>query len=101
VRRLQLESDEFDKRFVVRAKDRRSAVMLLDPGMMRWLLDCDHVSFVMVGDRVLASINRATEPSHNPSEPVEFELLFKFWDGFLARVPPILRSEYPAVQSQP
>jgi hypothetical protein len=98
---LELESDEFDKHFVVRAKDRRSGVMLLDPGMMRWLLDCDHVSFVMMGDRVLASINRATEPSHDPSEPVEFELLFKFYDGFLARVPPIVRSEYAAAQSQP
>jgi hypothetical protein len=98
---LELESDEFDKRFVVRAKDRRSAVMLLDPGMMQWLLDCDHVSFVMVGDRVLASINRATEPSHNPSEPVELELLFKFYDGFLARVPAILPGEYPAVRVGP
>ncbi len=98
---LELESDEFDKRFVVRAKDRRSAVMLLEPGMMQWLLDCDHVSFVMIGDRALASINRATEPSHNPSEPVEFELLFKFYDGFLTRVPAILRSEYAAAQSQP
>jgi hypothetical protein len=96
---LELESDEFDKRFVVRAKDRRSAVMLLDPGMMQWLLDCDQVSFVMIADRVLASVNRATEPSHNPSEPVEFELLFKFWDGFVARLPTILRSEYPAVQT--
>ena len=96
---LELESDEFDKRFVVRAKDRRSGVMLLDPGMMQLLLDCDHVSFVMIGDRVLASINRASEPSHNPSEPVEFELLFKFYDGFLARLPSILRSEYAAVQA--
>jgi hypothetical protein len=98
---LELESDEFDKRFVVRAKDRRSAVMLLDPGMMQWLLDCDHVSFVMIGERVLASINRATEPSHNPSEPVEFELLFKFYDGFMARLPAILRSEYATVDSPP
>jgi len=98
---LELESGEFDKRFVVRAKDRRSGVMLLDTGMMQWLIDCDHVSFVMIGDRVLASINRATEPSHNPSEPVEFELLFKFYDGFPARVPSILRSEYPAAQPQP
>jgi hypothetical protein len=98
---LDLESDEFDKRFVVRAKDRRSAVMLLDPGMMQWLLDCDHVSFVMIGDRLLASINRATEPSHNPSEPVEFELLFRFYDGFLARMPAILRSEYAAPDSRP
>jgi hypothetical protein len=95
---LELESDEFDKRFVVRAKDRRSAVMLLDPGMMQWMLDCDHVSFVMIGDRVLASINRGTEPSHDPREPVEFELLFKFWDGFVARVPSLLRSEYMAAQ---
>jgi hypothetical protein len=50
---------------------------------------------------VLASVNRATEPSHNPSEPVEFELLFKFYDGFLARLPAILRSEYAAVDSRP
>jgi hypothetical protein len=98
---LELESDEFDKRFVVRAKDRRSAVMLLDPGMMQWLLDCDHVSFVMIGERVVASINRATEPSHNPNEPVEFELLFKFYDGFMARLPAILRSEYATVDSPP
>lgn len=96
---LELESDEFDQQFVVRAEDRRSAVMLLDPGMMQWLLDCLQVSFVMMGDRVLASVNRATEPSHDPSQPVEFELLFKFWDGFVARVPSILRSEYAAIGS--
>jgi hypothetical protein len=55
----------------------------------------------MIADRVLASVNRATEPSHNPSEPVEFELLFKFYDGFVARLPAILRSEYGAVDSRP
>jgi hypothetical protein len=97
---LELESDEFDKQFTVRTNDRRSAVMLLDPGMMQWLLDCLQVSFVMTGARVLASVNRATEPSHDPSQPVEFKLLFKFWDGFVARVPAILRSEYAAAMSQ-
>jgi hypothetical protein len=91
---LEMESDEFDKRFTVRAKDRRSAVMLLDQGMMQWLIDCDQVSFVMVGDRVLASVNREAEPTHRPTEPVEFEMLFKFWDGFVQRVPALLRSEY-------
>jgi hypothetical protein len=96
---LELESDEFDKRFIVRTMDQRSAMMLLDPGMMQWLLDCDQVSFVMIANRILASINRATEPSHDPSEPVEFELLFKFWDGFVARLPAILPSEYPAIAS--
>jgi hypothetical protein len=98
---LELESDDFDQQFIVRTNDRRSAVMLLDPAMMQWLLDCLQVSFVMIGDRVLASVNRATEPSHDPSQPVEFELLFKFYDGFVARVPALLRSEYSAVQSQP
>ncbi len=98
---LELESDEFDRHFTVRTEDQRSAVMLLAPAMMQWLLDCLQVSFVMIGDRVLASVNRATEPSHNPSGPVEFELLFKFWDGFVARVPAILSSEYPAGPGRP
>ena len=93
---LDLESTEFDERFTVRAKDRRSAVMLLDQGMMQWLLDSEQVNFDMIGDRVLAFINRAAEPAHRPTEPVEFELLFKFWDGFVPRVPALLRSEYAA-----
>lgn len=91
---LELESTEFDERFMVRAHDRRSAVMLLDPGMMQWLLDCGQVNFEMTGDRVLAFVNRAAEPVHQPAEPVEFEQLFKFWDGFVARVPELLRTEY-------
>jgi hypothetical protein len=97
---LELESIDFDNRFSVRAKNRRSAVMLLDPGMMQLLLDCQDMNFDMVGDKVLAYINRAAEPSHRPSEPVELEMLFRFWDGFVARVPAILRSEYPAAPNE-
>ncbi len=97
---LELESTEFDKRFMVKAKDRRSAVMLLDPGMMQFLLDCEDVSFDMVSDKVLAFINRAAEPKHQPTEPVEFEMLFKFLDGFVPRVPVLLRSEYTAARSE-
>jgi hypothetical protein len=93
---LELESGDFDKRFAVIATDRRSAVMLLDQGMIQWLLDCDNVSFEMIGARVLAFVDRAGEPAHPPAQPVEFELLFKFWDGFVPRVPPLLRSEYAA-----
>jgi hypothetical protein len=95
---LEMESGDFDKRFTVWTKDRRSAVMLLDQGMMQWLLDCEEVNFEMFGNRVLAFVFYGAEPSHPPSEPVEYELLFKFYDGFLARVPPILPSEYPASQ---
>jgi hypothetical protein len=93
---LELESLDFDKRFAAIATDRRSAVMLLDQGMIQWLLDCDNVSFEMIGARVLAFVDRAGEPAHAPAQPVEFELLFKFWDGFVPRVPPLLRSEYAA-----
>ena len=93
---LELESGDFDRQFAVIAKDRRSAVMLLDQGMMQWLIDCERVSFEMIGDRVMAFVDRAAEPAHQPSEPVEFELLFKFYDGFISRLPSLLRSEYAA-----
>lgn len=93
---VELESIDFDNRFTVRAKDRRSVVMLMDPGMMQLLLDCELVDFDMVRDRVLAFINRASEPLHQPSEPVEFEQLFRFFDGFTARMPRILLTEYAA-----
>lgn len=93
---VELESIEFDKRFNVKAKDRRGAVMLLDPAMMQLVLDCEQVNFHMAGDKVLAYINRFAEPSHKPAEPVEFELLFKFLDGFVSRVPELLRTEYAA-----
>jgi hypothetical protein len=63
---------------------------------MQLLLDCEDVNFDMAGDKVLAFVNRATEPAHQPTEPVEFELLFRFFDGFVTRVPALLRSEYAA-----
>jgi hypothetical protein len=93
---VELESIDFDQRFTVRAKDRRSAVMLLDPGVMQLLLDCADVNFDMVGDKALAYVNRAAEAAHRPSEPVEFEVLFRFVDGFITRVPGLLRSDYAA-----
>ncbi len=95
---LEMESTEFDKKFLVRSKDRRSAVMLVDPGMMQLMLDCEQVNFDMVGDKVLAFINRGFEPRHQATDPVEFEQLFRFSDGFVARLPALLRSEYPAAQ---
>jgi hypothetical protein len=95
---LELESIDFDERFTVKAKDRRSAVMLLDPSMMQLLLDCEEVNFNMVGDKVLAYINRLSETGHKPTEPIEFEPLFRFLDGFVSRVPALLRSEYAALQ---
>ena len=111
-----LESIDFNEKFGIRAQDRRAAVMLMDEGMMQWLLDCEQVSFEMVGNRVAALVRRRSEPTDQPgldplwhrpgraiqphsnprqADPVELELLFKFWDGFVARVPAILRTEFP------
>lgn len=95
---LELESTEFDKQFTVKAKDRRSATMLLDPAVMQLFLDCEQVNFDMDGSRVLAYVNRATERAHAPAAPVELELLFRFLDEFVARVPATLRSEHAAEQ---
>jgi hypothetical protein len=103
-----LESIDFDTKFTVRAQDRRSAVMLLDQGMMQWLLDCEQVSFEIGGNRVAALVRRSAEPTYQPAlpshsnprraDPVELELLFKFMDGFVPRIPLLLRSEYAPAQ---
>jgi hypothetical protein len=114
---LTLESIDFDERFTIRADDRRSAVMLLDQGMMQWLLDCEQVSLEVTGDRVQALVRRTSESSYQPSlnpgwnlrgqseaphgnsrraDPAELELLFKFADGFGPRVPELVRSQFAA-----
>ena len=49
---LELESIDFDKRFTVRAKDRRCGVMLLDPSVMQLLLDCADVTWAIRAEDV-------------------------------------------------
>jgi hypothetical protein len=116
---LTLESNDFDERFMIMADDRRSAVMLLDQGMMQWLLDCDQVSFDIIGNRGRALARRSYESSYQPgltrgwrlaghsnaphsssrrADPVELELLFKFVDGFGPRLPELVRSEFAAAE---
>ena len=116
---LTLESIDFDERFTIMADDRRSAVMLLDQGMMQWLLDCDQVSFEIIGNRGQALVRRSYESTYQPgltpgwrlaghsdaphsnslrADPIELELLFKFVDGLGQRVPELVRSEFAAAQ---
>jgi hypothetical protein len=57
--------------------------------------------FVGTGLIVAIYVNRAVPSVVLPEdlrriEPVEFELLFKFWDGFVPPVPALLHSEYTA-----
>jgi hypothetical protein len=90
---VQLESIDFTNRFEVRADDARAAVMLIDQGMMQWLLDCDRVSFQANGPLVSAIVRRRDQYS---VQPAELELLLQFHDGFAARVPQLVRGEFPA-----
>jgi hypothetical protein len=91
---LTFESIDFDDRFDARTVDRRAAVMLIDQGMLQWLLDCDRVSFQVQGDTISAVI----QPGDAPSTPVaDLELLFRFCDGFAARIPEIVRAEFSSV----
>jgi hypothetical protein len=91
--RVQFESIDFDGRFTVRANDRRSAVMLIDQGMMQWLLDCDHLNFQVWGGLVFGFVRRHVPQA---AEPLELELLFRFYDGLPSHVPEIVHSEFPS-----
>ena len=91
--RVQFESIDFDNRFTVRSNDRRSAVMLIDQGMMQWLLDCDHLIFQVWGGLVFAYVKRQAVQT---ADPVELELLFRFYDGLPAHIPEIVHSAFPS-----
>jgi hypothetical protein len=90
---VQLESIDFTDRFQIRADDTRAAVMLIDQGMMQWLLDSDRVSFQVSGPLVSAMVKRR---DRNSAQPTELELLFQFHDGFAAHVPQLVHTEFPA-----
>jgi len=90
---VQLESIDFSDRFQIHTDDPRAAVMLIDQGMMQWLLDCDRVSFQVTGPLVNAIVKRRDQYS---LQPTELELLLRFHDGFAAHVPPLVRGEFPA-----
>ena len=90
---VQLESIDFTDRFQIHADDPRAAVMLIDQGMMQWLLDCDRVSFQVSGPLVSAMVKRQNQKS---AQPTELELLLQFRDGFAAHEPVLVRSEFPA-----
>jgi hypothetical protein len=77
------------------------------------------VSFEIIGNRGQALVRRSHESTYQPgltpgwhlaghsdaphsnslrADPIELELLFKFVDGLLPRVPELVRSEFAAAQ---
>lgn len=92
------ESIDFMSCFEIRADDPRAAVMLIDQGMMQWLLDLDRVSFQISGPLVSALVNRRRNRVRNATE---LELLLQFRDGFAAHVSAVVRMGFPAPMAQP
>lgn len=95
---VHFESIDFDNRFSVSSHDRRSAVMLIDQGMMLWLLELDQINFEINGPLVSAFVKLRHPDS---PVPVEVSVLFRFYAGLAAHIPQIVRSEYATPGSNP
>jgi hypothetical protein len=87
-RDIELEYDDFNRRFRVKCNDQKFAFTLLDGEMMQWLLDADSFEALeVVGPWVLLAANRL--------EPARWPDLGTWLDQFVTRVPPLVYSTYP------
>lgn len=84
---LRTESDEFNRRFDVRAADRRFANALLDQRMMAWLLDqAPDSGFEVVAGRLMVFRARVTSSLDDVARALELA------DGFSRHVPSVVRA---------
>jgi hypothetical protein len=64
---IEFESPEFNRRYNVKAKERKFAYELLDARMIEWLVDFDQgLAFAVLGNRVLAYGRRVKPPGLVP-----------------------------------
>ncbi len=85
---IETESEEFNRRFEVHSTDRRFALALLDPRMMRWLLEqVPGVGFEALGGRMMLFRPRATTSVDDLAGAVEL------YDRFLEQVPRVVRDQ--------
>lgn len=85
---VELEYDDFNKRFRVKCGDQKFAFALLDGQMMQWLLDGDHFEGVeIVGPWVLLAGVKI--------DPARWLDLGTWLDQFHAHVPPVVYTTYP------
>jgi hypothetical protein len=84
---VELESEEFNRRFEVRSSDRRFAGALLDARMMRWLLDEPAgPGFEVVDARLMVFRPRATTSLDDVARALELS------DAFAERIPRVVRA---------
>ena len=85
---VELEYDEFNRRFRVKCNEQKFAFTLLDGEMMQWLLDADGFEALeVVGPWVLLAVNQL--------EPARWPDLGTWLDQFHGRVPPLVYTTYP------
>jgi hypothetical protein len=84
---IEFESDEFNRCFNVKAKDKEFAFKLIDDRMMQWLLDApDKICVEVVGPNVLLYCKRLP--------PEQVTKMFFAAKGFVDHVPKLVWSEY-------
>lgn len=88
LRDIELESEEFNRRFNVKGADRRFATAFCDARMMEWLLrHGDGYAFEVVGDRLLCWTRRVSPP--------EIVHLLGTATAFREQIPRVVSSLYP------
>jgi hypothetical protein len=84
---IQLESEEFNRSFIVQCRDAKFATDLLDPQMMELLLSAKgKVDVTLMGRFVLLTAKQLA--------PAELPWLLGLAEGFVERVPPVVRDLY-------
>lgn len=84
---VQLNSDEFNRRFHVITDDREFAYKFFDLGMLRWLLDQrDLVESEVLGKKALVALPRL--------DPDQMGMLFEAAAGFHSHIPRLVRHQY-------
>ena len=85
---VELEYDDFNKRFRVKCNDQKFAFSLLDGNMMQWLLGADSFSSLEIdGPWVLLA-----RPKLDPAHWLD---LGSWLDQFHRQIPPVVYSTYP------
>ncbi len=87
-RDLELESDDFNRRFEVGCRDQRFAYAFLDARMQQWLLSLpEDLRFEVLGQHVLVAGPRVP--------PDDWMLRHHLATDFASRMPDVVRSLYP------
>ena len=85
---IEMESEEFNRSFLVNSADKKFAYAMLDARMMQWLMDEGGIcEYEVLGPLVLCI--------SKPVKPAEYENLLEVLRRFHSHVPTVVASLYP------